>query len=78
LNDEHFDKGGELRSVLVTAAASLVAFHNDVTKDLGYDNPLSCKMRKIARDAKLKDPSLPRSKKIIDDFNSEVGSGANV
>jgi hypothetical protein len=68
-NIELFQKGGALRTILLTAAASLVAFHNEVTKDLGYDNALSTKLRSIAIEANLTDSRLPhaRPEKVLSD-----------
>jgi hypothetical protein len=80
-NNKLFKEGGALRAIVVTAAASLVAFHNEVTKDLGYDNPLSSKLRDIARKMNLKDPRFPHatpetilsewSTKILADFQNK-------
>jgi len=36
-----FQERGSLRGCLITCAAYLLAFHNEVTSDLGQSNPIS-------------------------------------
>ena len=55
----HFQAGGSLRGVLRTCAASLIAFHNEITRDFGSGHAISRHLEKAARKVGISDPRHP-------------------
>jgi hypothetical protein len=69
-----FKPGGQLYTVLEICGASLVMYHNTVTRDLGPSNVVSTKLRDAARAADIKDPSHPvdSPENILDRWSDQV------
>jgi hypothetical protein len=59
INDiECMKQDGSLRQMLVTCAATLIGWYNDLFRDAGEKNPIVCKIHSAAQKSQLSDSTL--------------------
>lgn len=54
-------KGGKLYKLALSACASIVRYYNQLCRDMGHLNAIVTSIRQAAKDAKIDDPTVPRT-----------------